>query len=254
MLVSAGAYGWHAHLVGAGFPVSWHFDRAVFVAVMFGSIPASVLLMLPLRLLLSRGRGRLVWIVSPARSFTHQSDAPVETVLERARTRLEQLGFTCEAVDGTAGSTRLVFHKPKAPKVVKFTDHAFSGGLTLRPDGAATQAEATIVFEDTIVVETGESDRMLALARYLVGAEDELKAATIPFTLACGVVIAVVTALLRPVPALEPWMSSQALSLSLASVGMILFGGYPILKNRAENYGLGLAAVGLLAAVLPLVA
>lgn len=254
VLLSAGTYGWQAFLPGDAFPVSWHFHRGVFVAVMMGSIPATILLVLPLRLLLGRGRDRLVWIVKPARTFLHQSDQPVDGVLARARTRLEQLGFTCEAADGAAGTPRVVFHKAKAPKVVKFTDHAFSGGLTLRREGGATHAEATIVFEDTVVVETGESDRILALARYLVGAEPELRTATIPFTLVCGVVIAVSQALLRPIPALEPWMAYHALSITLAAVGMILLGGYPILQNRSENYGVGLGLVGLVTALFPLFA
>lgn len=250
LLVGAGWFGWSAQLHGA-VAVPLRFNNLVFVAVLMASIPANMLLILPLRLLLSRGGDRVIWIVNPARTSTYQTAEPVETVLARARSRMEALGFTIEAGDAAGSVQRLLFRKAKQKKVVKFTEHAFTGELAARREGPATRVDTTLVFEDTVVIESGEGERLRALARYLSGAEDKLQVATMPFTMVCGVVIAIAQLGLRPVAAFEPWLAPNGVSISLAAIGMILLGGHPILRDRAENHGLWLGLLGLGAAVLP---
>lgn len=253
-LLSAGAgwFAWSLQVRGVDVGiVPWRFNNLVFVGVLVASIPATMLLVLPLRLLLARGNGRVLWIVNPARTVAHRTTESEETVVARARSRLEELGFSVETGDADAGQ-RLLFRKAKEKQVVQFSAHAFTGELTARREGSSTRVDATLVFEDTVVVETGEGERLQALARYLAGEAEDLKVATMPFTMVCGVVIALAQVALRPVAALEPWLVQHGLSLSLAAVGMIVLGGHPILRNRAENYGLSLGLLGLGAAVLPL--
>jgi uncharacterized membrane protein len=110
-----------------------------------------------------------------------------------------------------------------------------------------------LVFQDTIVLESGEQERLTALARYISGATDELNVASLPFTMLCGVVIALLNLGLWPVPAARLWLEPHQLNIALAALAMMLVGGFPIVRKRAENHGLLLGLLGLVATILPLV-
>lgn len=255
LLVAAlGWFGISAAVSGAVEPpATVQFNRLVFVAVMTGSIPVTILLFIPLRLLLRAPAGRMFWIKHPSRTTEHLGPESAAVAVARAQERLAALGFTMEPPAVSEAGTQMPFRKAKAKEVVSFVDHAFGGELLVSPGAGGTRVIATVTFEDTVVVESGERERLAALAGYIAGAVAELKVAVLPFTMLCGVVIAIGNLVLWPVPGLHPWLAAHELTIALAAAGMILFGGYPILRNRAENYGLPLALLGLVAAFLPLV-
>lgn len=228
------------------------FNRTVFITAMLLSMPTTVLLFLPVRMLMSGSGKRVFWIKHPARTIEEWTDEPLDKIGQTARQRLDALGFTVHLAEESPDGARILFTKPKAEKVVRFVDHAFDGELVVRRASGRNQLSATVVFRDIVLVESGESERLAALARYLAGATTDLQVAILPFTMLCGVVIAALNLALLPVDGLRPWLGSQQLSIALAAVGLILFGGFPILRNRGENYGLPLGVLGLTGAVLPL--
>ncbi|MBL9216761.1 MAG: hypothetical protein JNG83_14890 [Opitutaceae bacterium] len=232
---------------------SVRFNRALFVGVMLGSIPATVLLFLPLRVLLARAGGRVIWIKHPTKTIDETVDLPLESVLAEATRRLGELGFTLESSEATATEARIVFSKPKSPKVVRFVEHAFKGEWVARRESGRTRVVTTLVFQDIILLESGESERLHALARYLGGVAPVLQVATLPFTLVCGIVIALTNLALLPVDSLRPWLTPNQPAIVLGALGMILLGGYPILKHRGENHGLPLGVLGVVATLLPLI-
>ena len=255
LLVALGWFGVAAFSPGTG---GWlgplRFHQGVFVLVMFGSIPATILLFLPLRLTLGAPRGRLFWIKHPAQTVEHVTGDPVSTIASQARTRLEQLGFTVQSTEENGAQTKILFNKPKEKKVVRFIDHALAGELLLRRETGRTKVRTTVTFLDTVVLESGEYERMAALGRYVAGSVAELNVAVLPFTMLNGVVIATVNLMLLSVASWRTRLAPHELDITLAAVGLILFGGLPILRNRGENYGLLLGLLGLGAAILPLLA
>jgi hypothetical protein len=253
LMAALGWFGVSSAVSGAHEPLApVRFDRLVFVAVMMGSIPVTIFVFIPLRLLLRAPGGRMFWIKHPSRTIEHLGREPATEAVARAQERLTALGFTVEPPAVGEAGTLMLFRKAKAKEVVSFVDHAFGGELLVSPGAGGTRVIATVTFEDIVVVESGERERLAALAGYVAGAVTELKVAVLPFTMLCGVIIAIGNLILWPVPGLHPWLAAHELSIALAAVGMILFGSYPILRNRAENYGLPLALLGLAAAFLPM--
>lgn len=230
------------------------FRQSVFVAVMLGSIPVATVLAAGLRLVLGASRGRAFWIKHPARAVTLETDDEVAVVLQRAGERLAGLGFTAKQGDANGPGRRLIFSKPKAPKVERFVGHALAGELEVRRDNGRTRASLTLIFQDTIVVDSGEFERLDTLAGYLLGATEELNVPMLPFTMVCGVVIAAVNVGLWPVPGAREWLVSQQYSIALAALAMILFGGYTVVSRREESHGVILGVLGVITAVAPLLA
>lgn len=229
------------------------FHQPVFLGVMMASIPVTVLLMLPLRMILCGQRTGIFWIKHPSKTVEHETADPVGLVVTNARKRLELLGFVVTGEEGTDTERRLLLGKEKKEKVTAFIDHGFSGELLVRQESGRSRVLTRMVFEDTIVLESGEQERLAALARYLSGASNELSVSILPFTMVCGVTIAVINLGLWPVDAIRPWLAPYELTIALAAAGLILFGGYPLLTKRDENHGLPLGLLGLAAAFLPLV-
>jgi len=255
LLAALGGFGFSVMGSGVGDGVElphFGFNRLVFVGVMVASIPFTVLLFVPVRLLVRAPGGRMFWIKHPTRLQEHVGPEPSAAVAGQARQRLEALGFTVEAADSGEAGARILFHKAKAENVVSFVDHAFNGELLVASEGNGTRAIATVTFADTIVVESGETERLAAFAGYLAGARPRLEVAVLPFTMTCGVVIAMTNLVLCAIPAWRPWVVPHGLSIALAAAGLILFGGYPILRKRGESYGLPLGLLGLAAAFVPL--
>jgi len=254
MLVALLWGGFHVYTTGIhGFSGGIRFNRFVFLMVMMGSIPVTMLLMLPLRMILCGQLTGIFWIKHPSKTVEHETADPVGLVAQKARQRLDGLGFVVTGEEGTDTERRLLLGKGKKEKVTGFIDHAFTGELLARQESGRSQVVTRLVFEDTIVVESGEQERLAALARYISGASDELRVPVLPFTMVCGVTIAVLNLGLWPVASVRPWLAPFELSIALAAVGLILFGGYPIVSKRAENHGLLLGLLGLAAAVLPVV-
>jgi hypothetical protein len=221
---------------------------------MFASIPGTLLLMGALRLLLGGFGRRGFWIKHPAATVAHESVETPGTILKEASQRLAALGFVVEEAESSGEGRRLRFSKPKQKHVARFIDNAFTGELTVGPAQGVTPATATVVFRDIVLVESGESERLGNLAGYLLGVGDTLEVKTLPFTMLCGVVLATVNLALWPVPALHGWLAAQQLAFGLGAGGMILIGGYTIVRHPRESHGALLGALGMMAAVAPLFA
>jgi len=256
LVLALGLFVWAASMRethGVLFEARYH--QGIFAVVMIASIPATMVLMAALRLGLGASAGgRAFWIKHPTRTVTHESGEDVAAVVARAEQRLAALGFTVVPGDASGASRRLVFSKTKEPKVERFVDHALQGELEVRRDNGRTRASATLIFQDIVVVDSGEFERLDAIAGYILGATEELNVPTLPFTMVCGVIIAVVNAALWPVPAVRSWLVSEQYSIMFGAVAMIVFGGYTVITHRKESHGLLLGALGLVAALAPLFA
>ena len=256
LLLALGVFVWSAWTRGAhGVVFEARFHRWAFTAVMLASIPGTMLLMAGLRLVLGASAGgRMFWIKHPARTVLRETDEDVAVILQRAEARLAALGFTVVPGDASGATRRLVFSKPKLPKVERFVDHPLQGELEVQRDHGRTRAAATLIFQDIIVVDSGEFERLDAIAGYILGSTEELNVPTLPFTMVCGVMIAVANAGLWPVAAARTWLVAEQFSVMFAAVAMILFGGYTIVSHRKESHGLLLGVLGLVAAITPLFA
>ena len=251
LAAAVGHYIWHFHFSGAStFPVAWRFNHVVFTAAMMLSIPATVILLSPFRILLGGMGGRIIWLVNPARTVAMRISRPPELVLQQAKQRLLKMDFLVEE-EPSAAKGRLLFHRKKGEAVHSFIEHSFSGEVRAVRSGEASEVAVTLLLEETLVIETGELERMRLLAGYIGGEADELNIATLPFTLLCGVVLSLINISLLPFEAFQAWLVPHQLSLNLGVAGLILMGGYPIITKPKESYGWPLGLMGLLAALLP---
>lgn len=214
MLVALGWDGFHLYLAGIhGLPGVVRFNQPVFATVMMGSIPVTMLLMLPLRMILCGQFTGIFWIKHPSKTVELETNDSVEVVAEKAKKRLGELGFELAGEEGTGTETRLLLKKAKAAGVTGFIAHAFTGELLARQESGRTRVITQLVFLDTIVVESGEQERLAALARYISGGAGDLKVAVLPFTMVCGVVIALLNLGLWPLAAARLWLAAAILPL-----------------------------------------
>jgi hypothetical protein len=214
-----------------------------------------MLLLAGLRLVLGASAGgRAFWIKHPARTVVRETEEEPAAVLARAEQRLVSLGFTVEPGEAEGSARRLIFSKPKQPKIERFVDHALQGELAVRRENGRALASATLIFQDIIVVDSGEFERLDAIAGYILGSAGELSVPILPFTMVCGVMIAVANAGLWAVPAARGWLVAEQYSIMFGALAMILFGGYTVVTRRKESHGILLGGLGMVAALAPLFA
>lgn len=233
----------------AGF--SPDFNVALFTVIGFLSIPFAVLVDL-LRTTLCGDPVRL-WVVKPTANAGRALAHPFPQAREAIVGRLAECGFACATAGGPGGAEVIRFGKAKSPMLSSFLDHAFFGEMTLKASGPGSSVSCTITFDDTAILDTGERERLSSLCDYLTLKSSAFTYEGVPLTLFCGLVLSFVTALLTLVPR-RVVGDAFLTSLALSAAGLLASGVVFVLKDRAHNIGLRLAAGGIYLASIPFLA
>lgn len=85
------------------------------------------------------------------------------------------------------------FYKPKATQTHQFLDHMFNGRVcyALAPNGV--QVAVNLIFQDTLLMETGEFKKMKALCEHIALASDQFTYKTIPLTIISGLMMSYIS-------------------------------------------------------------
>ena len=232
--------------------VMFVYRNYVFVIGLFLSIPLTLLVALVLRWVATGHLRQILWIKQPSVSVRLERAAAAAETAVLLRQRLAACGFAVKEEAGPAGEAVFDFVKPKAPRTYSFIDHGFRGTISLAGADARTEAAVTLTFDDVVLIESGEYDRLRALARYLVGLEAGLTARQAPLTLLNGATLAMANLLILILGLLDhPAWVPPTFSTSLAAAALCVWGLVVVLKDREHLEGLGLGAAGLAAAVVP---
>lgn len=192
---------------------------------------------------------RRVWVRHPS---VHRDEAASEDLnawWAGFMARANQLGFQC-----TSGEADNTWHlvKTQAEKVTSFADHAFEASVVLTSELSGARVAIDLTMRDILIIETGEFQQLARMAGYLLGAEPEPAAPTLPFVLNCSAVLAWMAHVFGYIEFFGlyrsglPVLEACGMSLSLTAWAMV-----SILQRPKEIYGMRLAVTALALAAIP---
>src|SRR5437868_6406981 len=142
---------------------------------MVAGAPAAMLMELLIEVAAALLRGRVprlgLMLKHPAAMATNAPPEPVDAAMARVAQRLAALGFTHEAhvPADRPGAVVVRASKTADARQQAFLDHKFEAVVMLSPStaGPGTDVAATVSQIDTILIDTGERERLRRLAEYL---------------------------------------------------------------------------------------
>lgn len=227
------------------------FSPVYFALIGFLSIPFAVLVDL-LRAMLS-GEPVRVWVVRPTVNVGRSLAQPFEQARALAVSRLRECGFDFATVSSEGGAEVIKFGKAKSPVVYSFIEHGFSGEMTLKQTGAGSALSCKLTFDDTLLVDTGERERLTALCDYFTLKSQGFACEVVPMTLYCGLTLSFVTVLLTLTP-VRVIGDLFLTCLSASALGLLAVSVVLILKDREGLFGFRLIFAGLCLASAPFAA
>ncbi len=232
--------------------VMFEYRPLVFLLSLFLSTPLTLVVTLSLRWAATGQLGRLVWIRQPSTSLQIEPAGSLAETAAVVRQRLAGAGFSVREHAGPGSDLIIDFTKQKVPRTHSFIDHAFRGTVSLSAAAARPEVTITLVFDDTVLIETGEYAKLRALAGYLLGTEASLGIRQPPLTLVCGVTLAAANVAILILGLLDhPAWVAPTFTTSLAAAALCVWGLVVVLRDRAHLEGLGLGTAGLAAAAVP---
>jgi hypothetical protein len=131
---------------------------------------------------------RKFWIKRPSVTVEYAIRGDPKRWLERHFKLLNEAGFFYSA---NAEGRQWRINKNKSGSVHSFNDHAFSGAVAVTEDNFGARASITLVFEDVVVIETGEFSKLDRLAHSLLGDETSDVEKGLPLTACCAVILGI---------------------------------------------------------------
>lgn len=226
-------------LARSGF--SPRFDVNEFIAVLALCMPAVTVLDIALHRITGASGGIRFWVKNPVVEQRFRTPESLDASRNEVARRLKGRGFT---VSAGAETTSLRFHKPKTQPTSGFLDSAFSGNVGFVDASDGTDVDVRLEVDDTLVLETGETRVMEALARYLSLETDAFTHREVPFMLYCAAFVAFTSGTFAIATVFRSdvfgeWLTAAsvaALSLLAIALGLLLWD-----REHLEGYRLVLA-------------
>jgi hypothetical protein len=217
------------------------FSQGLFLAALVGSMPLTLAVNLCIAMLFGPTAKRRFWIVRPGSSQEAESGQTPEACFDLVTQRLTQLGFKYHEDPPAAGAARnLRFTKGQANPLNCFLDHAFNGSITISPSEYrdATHIRAQVVFEDTLIQETGEQGRLDELSRYFSLRTKTVDLRSLLFTLGSGLILAFSTTVVGFLACTTRVVDAAwCYTLGPATLGMLFFAWLGIKKSAGFAIG-----------------
>jgi hypothetical protein len=236
--------------------------------VLLASIPAALLAELLVEVGAALAAGRVprpgIFLRNATGVATSALPDPPDAVAPRVVERLDALGFT--ALTHTPvwppGVLEIRSGKRADPLQQAFLDGKFAAVVTLAPlagplpEQTGTAAAATVTFLDTIVIDTGERERLRRTAEHLCLRDAELSVPTVPFIAYAGLMLTWAPLLwLTFAPPRGDAHEAQGLAVCLkGAAGFAAFSTLQILIKPKRLFGLRIVAITLVLSVAPYVA
>jgi hypothetical protein len=195
------------------------------------------------------------WVVNPVAECKNPAIGSIEDCTRSVEKKLNHLGFKtkiCPDVSSKPDCQIIKFDKSKKKHISHFLDHGFSGKVVLDPSLNGVDIYAQLKFEDTLIVETGETNKMYAICEFITLKNPELKMKGVPFTLCCGLIVAYATVITSFFVKTGGNLNYDLFnSLALTGIGMILLSLFFTFKNGRDFMSWRLAFSGLYLAAMP---
>ncbi len=229
--------------------------KVVITIGMFSSIAIVVLLeMLYTRL--TKGKVSFkFWLVNPSVEYSGRAMGSVKGCTQAIEKKLTHLGFQTEIlqVSSPDPDDRLIqFNKTANKPIQNFLDHAFSGQVQIVPGFNGVEIKTKLTMEDTLILESGELNKLHQISEFIALKTTELKMQGVPFTLYCGLVFAYATIVAGLCLSIGFKINTAVFnSLSLSAIGTLVLSLFFSFKNGKDFIGWRLLFSGLYLATVP---
>lgn len=175
-----------------------------------------------------------------------------EQAVPKIKQRLIDLGFAVKAIKESDSITVLEFKKEKTELAQSFMDNTILGNVTIEKKFSRPNIKTEIIYWDMLLFDSGESEAMMALARYISLDQPYFLQQNINLTLTAGTMISFIISILfllhsTNIVKFEP---SLFISASFGAIGMIIFGLIFNFKDRKRLIGTKIGIAGLYLALL----
>lgn len=193
------------------------------------------------------------WVVEPTANHQNRAVGSLDECMQSVKERLNYLRFESSITQDEGTENQIVeFGKPKRKQISNFLDHKFSGRAILNPSYNIVDIHTHLKFEDTLLVETGETIKLQAICEFITLKTPDLNLKGVPFTLCCGLIPAYEVIIIGLFAKNGSSISYGLLnSISAVGMGTILLSFFFALKNKRDFMGWRLAFSGLYIAAIP---
>ena len=207
---------------------------------------------LELLFVLARGRGVRIWVSRPYVQTSHRLKDTLDSAETSVLDRAYRFGFVTEIIR-QAGRVEVRLSKAqKNGQVHGFLDHGFQGTVGLFPGVFGLEMEGDLTFNDTLIFDTGETAKTQALCDYLSLKSNQFVDESVSLVLYQATSIAIFSTLIAAFIGLIPGSApSWIYSASLASVGMLAFVVFAMLRDTRHLFGWRLVWSSLFLASVP---
>jgi hypothetical protein len=188
----------------------------------------------------------------PKYEFETTTGMQFDQAVEEITMRLKGIGFSVNEKKESDAITVLEFRKDKTTMAQSFMDNAIRGSVRVEKKFSKPDIKAEVIFWDTLIMDSGESEAMNALARYISLDKAYFQYQNINLTLTAGTMVSFITNVLfylhySGVQRFEP---SLFVSASFGAIGLIVIGLFFNIKDRKYLTGTRIGIASLYLALL----
>ncbi|MGD2090799.1 MAG: hypothetical protein PVH61_31795 [Candidatus Aminicenantes bacterium] len=172
--------------------------------------------------------------------------------VEEITRRLKEIGFSVKEMKKSDSMTVVQFHKDKTTMAQSIMDNAIRGSVRVEKKFSKPDIKAEVIYGDILLMDSGESEAMNALARYISLDQAYFHYQNINLTLTAGTMTSFITNVLlylhyTGVQRFEP---SIFVSASIGAIGLIVIGLFFIYRDKKYLIGTRIGIAGLYLALL----
>ncbi|UCH92103.1 MAG: hypothetical protein JSV88_17635 [Candidatus Aminicenantes bacterium] len=185
----------------------------------------------------------------PKYEFTTASSMEFDNAVKEIEHRLKSMGFSVNEMKESDSLTVLRFGKEKPVMVHSFMDNAIQGSVRIEKKFTKPDIAVEVIYQDILLIDSGESEAMNALARYISLYTERFVQYNINMTLTAGTLVSFISNILLFLHyfGIKRFAPSLLISVSLGAIGLVAFGLFFTFRDRKHLIGarFGIAAVYL---------
>jgi len=188
----------------------------------------------------------------PKYEFETTARMEFDQAVEEIKRRLKEIGFSVNEIKESDSITVLEFKKDKTTMAQSFMDSAIRGSVRVEKKLSKPDIKAEVIYWDTLIMDSGESEAMNALARYISLDNAYFQYQNLNLTMTAGTMVSFITNILlylhySGVQRFEP---SLFVSASFGAIGLIVIGLFFNFKDRKYLTGTRIGIASLYLALL----
>jgi hypothetical protein len=172
--------------------------------------------------------------------------------VEEITRRLKGIGFSvCEKKESDT-ITILEYKKDKTTMAQSFMDNAIRGSVRVEKKFSKPDIKTEVIFWDTLVMDSGESEAMNALARYISLDKAYFQYQNLNLTMTAGTMVSFITNILLYLhyTGVQQFEPAIFVSASFGAIGLIVIGLFFTFKDKKYLTGTRIGIASLYLALL----